>query len=127
MQRVNYQAYNTNVYKQAHIKFYKSKTWQDTRKQILIAEPLCELCRVKGIVTVATSVDHIVAFRDKYDELAYEPDNLIGLCHKCHVDITNKEKYIKNKLLLLYYVRKCDLKEIREIKYSKRVSFIVNM
>ena len=80
--------------------------------------PLCYMCRIKDILNTATCVDHIVLFKDRYDELSLNSDNLVSLCSECHGAITCKEKTIKYKLLELYHVKSYDLKQLKSIKYK---------
>lgn len=57
------------------------RRWRRLRIQVLAAEPLCRECAERGLVVVATDVDHIVPKRNSgTDELS----NLEPLCHSCH-------------------------------------------
>ncbi len=64
-------------------KFYKSPEWKMIRNFVLSKKPLCVHCQNKGIITVATEVDHII---DVSDDPARRLDitNLQGLCKSCH-------------------------------------------
>ena len=53
--------------------------WQKLRAVVLAERPLCEHCVARGIVSLATDVDH----RDG-DPSNNERSNLSSLCHACH-------------------------------------------
>ena len=54
------------------------------RAQILRRDGyLCQECRKYGRMTQATTVHHIQHVED-HPELAYNDDNLVSLCEKCH-------------------------------------------
>lgn len=53
--------------------------WQRLRDAVLCRSPLCAHCKRRGIVTVATDVDH--ANGDPSDNSSA---NLQPLCHSCH-------------------------------------------
>lgn len=66
---------------------YNSTKWERKRKMILRRDGyLCQLCKRYGRMKEADTVHHIKHV-DEYPELAYESDNLISICKKCH----NKE------------------------------------
>lgn len=63
---------------------YKTKRWLIKSKHILRAdEYLCQLCKRQGKNTEAQMVHHIKPVEIN-PELAYENNNLISLCNKCH-------------------------------------------
>lgn len=83
-----------NSYDAARRKIYNSARWQRLRRAKLIDSPLCEKCAEKGRVTPAEDIHHIVSFMstdDPYERkfLAYDYDNLMSLCKKCHQNIHN--------------------------------------
>lgn len=50
--------------------FYQTKQWKEDRKQHLIYNPLCEICKKEGRTTEATVSDHIIPIKqggDKWD------------------------------------------------------------
>lgn len=57
--------------------------WQKASKGYLDHHPLCLLCQAKGLVTVATVVDHIVPHRGD-SKLFWEKNNWQPLCETCH-------------------------------------------
>jgi 5-methylcytosine-specific restriction endonuclease McrA len=69
-------------YREAHA-FYNSARWRKLRAAFLRANPLCQDCEKLGRVTLATEVHHVKERRD-HPELAYSPENLAGLCKRCH-------------------------------------------
>lgn len=73
------------------MRFYKSKKWRETRQVVLKRDNYeCQHCKAEGKVTTinpdkhkSLDVDHILEL-DTHPELAYDLDNLITLCIKCH-------------------------------------------
>lgn len=57
--------------------------WQQARKTYLVANPLCVICRKKGILAPANVVDHITPHRGDKD-LFWDSDNWQALCKQCH-------------------------------------------
>lgn len=53
--------------------------WRAIRARILAAEPLCRSCKARGILSVATVVDHA-----DEDATNNHDDNLVPLCAVCH-------------------------------------------
>jgi 5-methylcytosine-specific restriction protein A len=55
--------------------------WMQRRARFLYGEPLCRVCKAKGMLTEATEVDHIEPlFRGGADD----EDNFQPLCAPCH-------------------------------------------
>lgn len=76
-------------------KIYNSERWRRLRAWKFACNPLCEVCLSKDVVTPAEDIHHIVSFMsvDNPDQrifLAYDFDNLMSLCKKCHQNIHNK-------------------------------------
>ncbi|WP_461041724.1 HNH endonuclease [Spirosoma harenae] len=72
--------------------FYRNAPWRHLRKLKLEKDPLCEECKEKKRLTVATVVDHIKPIR-----LGGEPldmDNTRSLCKSCHARKSAKERHI---------------------------------
>lgn len=75
-----------------YIKLIASKEWRALRRKKLRNNPLCEVCKQKGIITPATEVHHATPVESVSGELAMRNlmflySNLQGLCHACHSDI----------------------------------------
>jgi hypothetical protein len=68
--------------------FYKTARWQRLRKRQLEAEPLCQFCLERGIVTAANVVDHVVPH--KGDWTAFVTGELQNLCEPCHKSLNGK-------------------------------------
>lgn len=69
-----------------------SVRWRKLRARYLAAYSLCAECSRKGLIVPATEVHHIVPVERGRDaeqraSLAYDPANLMGLCHGCHVEL----------------------------------------
>ena len=63
---------------------YGSDKWKKLRLRILRRDKYqCRICRRYGRLTPATEVHHIL-HTDERPDLAYDPSNLLSLCHSCH-------------------------------------------
>lgn len=69
----------------------------ETRRRRLNAEPLCRMCKAKGIVRVATVVDHIkpLALGGTDDDA-----NCRSLCEPCHVDATADQFGLRRRIAI---------------------------
>ena len=78
--------------------WYGNKRWRKLREWFLSQadNTLCVDCLAQGIVEPATDVDHIQGRRE-YPELAYDTDNLRGLCHSHHSRRTAREAWHGSK------------------------------
>ena len=61
---------------------YHHTSWRKLRKDVLDFEPLCRKCKEKGLLVVATVVDHIDPISNGGD--AWDKENLQPLCKTCH-------------------------------------------
>ena len=59
------------------------RAWRHARREIIRREPLCRICRARGIVKAAVDVDHIIPIA-KQPELRLTSSNLRPLCRPCH-------------------------------------------
>lgn len=59
----------------------RGRALQQIRQKHFRREPLCVMCKDKGLVTLATELDHIVALVNGGTDT---PDNRQGLCKPCH-------------------------------------------
>jgi len=62
-----------------------SAAWKKLRATVLAEEPLCRMCFARGLVVVATDVDHMRGAADN------SRDALQPLCHECHSRKTAKD------------------------------------
>jgi len=62
--------------------------WQQCRKRVLGANPLCASCQRKGHYVPATLVDHIEPVQSCADPQFYALSNLQPLCRQCHAKKT---------------------------------------
>ena len=60
-----------------------SAEWRQIRAQVLAEEPLCRMCKARGLVVAATDVDHIIDSREDFSD-DNRRENLQSLCHECH-------------------------------------------
>ena len=73
-----------------YIRLMNSRRWRELRMAtIKRANGLCERCLTEGRVCAATEVHHIrpiESVKDPFvmEQLAYDPHNLMALCHHCH-------------------------------------------
>jgi 5-methylcytosine-specific restriction endonuclease McrA len=64
--------------------FLDSRDWRDRiRPRQLRRFPLCATCEARGVLTLATEVDHIVVAKGDM-RLLRSSDNLRSLCKACH-------------------------------------------
>jgi len=70
--------------------------WRKVREWKLAANPLCELCFEKGIVTPATMVHHIISIEERPD-LRLVESNLQSCCNPCHEELEKEGRWNKNK------------------------------
>ena len=69
---------------QTNDKFYHSPRWERLRARILRRDKyMCQLCKRYGRMIEATEVHHIKHLEDCPEE-AFNPSNLVSLCHSCH-------------------------------------------
>lgn len=61
----------------------RGRTLQTLRRRLLSANPLCVMCQAKGIVTIATQLDHIKAIVNGGDARP-DDEGYQGLCDACH-------------------------------------------
>ena len=78
----------TNEYR----KLINSQKWTKLRAEKLHSSPLCERCKLSGIITPGAEIHHIMPIDTgttpaEKIRLAYNPHNLQTLCHNCHVAI----------------------------------------
>ena len=77
-----------NNNKKERMKIYNSPRWESLRKTKLQQQPLCEVCLLSGVVSIAEDVHHVVSFmqfsgQKRYD-VAFNFDNLQSICKRCH-------------------------------------------
>jgi 5-methylcytosine-specific restriction protein A len=53
---------------------------------------LCRTCHARGVVKLATEVDHIDPFRSQMDPRRLDPKNLQALCSACHRQKTGADR-----------------------------------
>lgn len=68
------------------------RRWRKLRSWQLRRRPLCQHCEQNGRIRQATEVDHIKPFRDRFDPLRLDPENLQSLCNPCHERKTHQTK-----------------------------------
>lgn len=66
----------------------RGRAWMEIRKRVLQDHPLCVHCRRKGILRVATEVDHITPLSMGGTDIE---SNLQALCYDCHKAKTTRE------------------------------------
>ena len=70
---------------------YNSPKWRTLRSEQLKNEPYCQICGNK-----ATEVHHVTPHQGNWD-LFLDPQNIISICHDCHVRETHKETEERKK------------------------------
>lgn len=77
---------------ETYISLINTVRWRKLRRSQLSLRPLCEMCAKQGRTRSATEVHHIRPVQEgasyiEKEHLAYDPGNLLSLCHECHVSI----------------------------------------
>lgn len=67
---------------------YTLKRWKQVRAYLLSSHPLCFMCEKMGLIVPSEIVDHVIGYEDKYDELAWDEENMITLCKSHHQQVT---------------------------------------
>lgn len=75
-----------------YIKMINSRRWQRLRQAKINRSPLCELCKLDGIMSAAQEVHHMIPVEsvkdtDKMERLMFDMGNLQSLCHDHHVEV----------------------------------------
>lgn len=78
-------------------RYYQSRAWKKLREWQIANYPLCHDCALNGLSVPATEAHHKVPFgTGKTDEekfaLLLDPENIVSLCHECHMKRHNKLK-----------------------------------
>lgn len=73
---------------------YNTSLWRKMRLAKLMEQPLCEVCLLVDKVTLAEHAHHLKSFMqsnniNERDQLAYDSQNLLSVCAKCHNRIHN--------------------------------------
>ena len=63
------------------VKRIRGRALQTLRASYFTANPLCAMCKAKGIITIAVELDHILAITNGGTN---DWDNYQGLCIPCH-------------------------------------------
>jgi 5-methylcytosine-specific restriction protein A len=84
-------AYEKQPERKADNAFYKTARWIRFRlyAMSLPENALCRACKEDGRIVAATQLDHVKP-RKEHPELAYEIENVQGLCLSCHRKKTNR-------------------------------------
>ena len=104
-----------NAIDTSHYIFYNTSMWHRLRDQTLRDNPLCVRCGMRGRTREATTVDHVVMFIDKHDDMASNSTNLRGLCHRCH----GKVSYTERSMRFIWRKRYDEGEEIESIVREK--------
>ena len=73
-------------------KLIHTERWLRLRKAVLTAQPKCQDCMQRGMLSPAVEVHHVRPVEDglsyaEKQQLMYDPGNLRALCHGCHVRV----------------------------------------
>lgn len=67
--------------------FYNSTRWKKARyMRLQIDNGLCQVCKGRGLITIADTVHHIVEVKEDWEK-RLEMENLVSLCKACHNEI----------------------------------------
>jgi len=81
-----------------HVPEYHTRRWRTIRAVYLREHPLCVMCFDRGRAVPAKICDHIKPIdttKDFWEQST--PNNLQGLCRRCHQQKTNKEIAYRRK------------------------------
>lgn len=76
---------------QKHV--YSTTRWQRVRKAYFMEHPLCTRCLSQNRVKESQEIHHVIPLKTSNGDLnyllqlAFDYDNLMSLCSKCHEDI----------------------------------------
>ena len=70
---------------------YNTQTWRSLRAAQLSRQPLCGACIGRGLVVMATVVDHVFPWR-QISDAAFRESELQSLCWECHSVKTGLEQ-----------------------------------
>lgn len=72
--------------------------WRKIRQAVRERDLCCQLCLHEGTYSNGQEVHHIIPREhDNVDQMVFNADNCIYLCHECHVRVHNEgwKKYVK--------------------------------
>lgn len=73
-----------------YVKFYKTRAWLNTRKNILMRDDyICLTCERNGFIKPAQLVHHIKEVKTDWDK-RLDLENLESICESCHQKIHKK-------------------------------------
>lgn len=83
-----------NIKRKERMEIYNSGRWRVLRTAKMNSNPLCEMCEREGRTTPADDVHHIQSFMSTDDPdarraLAFDYDNLMSVCDRCHQKLHN--------------------------------------
>jgi 5-methylcytosine-specific restriction protein A len=58
--------------------------WDELSRRYRAIHPLCQDCEKRGRITPCTEVHHVVPILED-ESRKFDWDNLVALCHSCHV------------------------------------------
>lgn len=85
----NYNRNRNTEKRKLRMKVYQSEKWKDIKNAHLMQYPICEICNKE----LAEDVHHISTFliNNSIDiEKAFDYDNLMSVCKRCHGKLHNK-------------------------------------
>ena len=74
--------YNKSYSNPEYAKIYQTNRWRKLRGWYIKRNPICVICSMKNITTVAKIVDHIKEIADGGS--IWNVSNLQSLCDRCH-------------------------------------------
>ena len=85
-----------------YVSLINTRKWRKIRLRKLAYQPLCEVCLSQGRTTAAQEVHHIASIElaptvADARSRAYDFDNLMSVCRKCHHDIHNRSRKDERK------------------------------
>jgi len=85
----------------AHSKLYvqimNSREWHAMRSLVIQEQPICQVCKARGIYTPSRCVHHIVPVESAKSDreawaIALQRENCQALCYECHAEMHKAER-----------------------------------
>jgi 5-methylcytosine-specific restriction protein A len=70
---------------------YNSTRWRHLRRQVLLDEPICRICKLNGMIRASVVADHIKPHNGD-PALFWDRANLQGICEPHHNSKNNEDK-----------------------------------
>ena len=69
----------------------ESTRWKKLKQQVKERDLSCRLCWYNGVYNPIQECHHIIP-KEINDDKVWDVNNVIGLCHDCHMNVVHKNK-----------------------------------